>query len=223
MSAGYFPSNDDQFNTWMTAFDAYLDLHFAEFGLTAADSDLIHNQLLPPFKAALSTHQAAQTAARTATTAKNDARAELETGARSIIARIIAYPATDAERDALGLPARNSGGLAMGVEFGEEKPLAIIDISTRLQHTMRVQTVTATGTKRGRPAGTTGAEVWRKVGEAPVGTQGMEYVGLATGGPFLIQYPAEDAGKTAHYALRWVGGKGVPGAWSETESATIAA
>ena len=39
--------------------------------------------------------------------------------------------------------------------------------------------------------------------------------------PYLAEYDATEAGKTAHYMLRWHMRDGTNGAWGETVSATI--
>ena len=41
--------------------------------------------------------------------------------------------------------------------------------------------------------------------------------------PYLVDYPGEDGGKTAHYMLRRVATTGEKGPWSETARATIGA
>lgn len=102
-------------------------------------------------------------------------------------------------------------------------PLPIIDISSRLKHVIRVQNETLSGTSKAKPVGAIGCEIWRKIGDAPVGPEDMEYVDMTTHSSYIIEYAAEDGGKMAHYLLRWVGSGGEKSSWSETESATIAA
>jgi hypothetical protein len=45
---------------------------------------------------------------------------------------------------------------------------------------------------------------------------------LDTNTPYLAEYTGAQAGKKAHYMLRWVSTRGDKGPWSETASATIA-
>ena len=47
------------------------------------------------------------------------------------------------------------------------------------------------------------------------------FVALDTASPYLLVHEASDAGKLAHYLLRWVNTRSEPGPWSETISATI--
>jgi hypothetical protein len=48
-------------------------------------------------------------------------------------------------------------------------------------------------------------------------------VALDTSSPYLLVHDPADAGKTAHYLLRWVNTRSQPGPWRETLSATIGA
>lgn len=67
-----------------------------------------------------------------------------------------------------------------------------------------------------------GAELWVKIGDpAPTDPSELKFLGLDTQSPYVAHYSGEDAGKIAHYMLRWVNSKGEPGPWSQTVSATI--
>jgi len=46
---------------------------------------------------------------------------------------------------------------------------------------------------------------------------------MANEGNEATRQPVADAGKTAHYMLRWESARGETGPWSETASATIGA
>jgi hypothetical protein len=81
-------------------------------------------------------------------------------------------------------------------------------------------------------AGVLGAEIWGCVGWAsrprscdppPTGPSELSFLSVDTRTPYVADYPGEDAGKTAHYMLRWVSTSGEKGPWSETASATIGA
>jgi hypothetical protein len=81
-------------------------------------------------------------------------------------------------------------------------------------------------------AGVLGAKIWGCVGWAsrprscdppPTGASELSFLSVDTRTPYVADYPGEDAGKTAHYMLRWVSTSGEKGPWSETASATIAA
>jgi hypothetical protein len=221
--AGYLPGNDQEFGAWVDNFIAYAAAHHAAIGLSVDDMGTLE-PAHPDWDTSLTAHVAAQAGARAATAGKNDARATLEDVLRALVARIQTYPGTtEADLEALGLKSRSLAMATPVPGMAEERPMALIDISARLTHVLRIQTVTATGTKRAKPQGAVGCELWRKVGEAPTGVSDMQLVGLATRSPYVVDYTDADAGKTAHYALRWVNSKGEKSSWSETESATIAA
>jgi hypothetical protein len=46
---------------------------------------------------------------------------------------------------------------------------------------------------------------------------------LSTRFPAIADYGGADAGKAAHYVVRWLRRRGEPGPWSETTSATVGA
>lgn len=221
--AGYLPINDAEFSDWVDRFVAYAEPHAEQLGFGVTDLEALY-AAHPLWDTALTAHMTAQAAAKAARNTKDENRAKMDSIIRGLVARIQAFPGTtDADRQALGITVK--GPATSGISLGpsEEKPLAIIDVSARLMHVLRVQNVTSTGTKKAKPSGALGCEVWRKVGENPSGTSDLEYVGLVTRNPYVVNYEDADAGKTAHYMLRWVNSRGEKSRWSETESATIAA
>jgi len=221
--ADYIPGSDTQFSAWVDQFSLYLTAHYLEFGFTIDDLDAFDAEH-PIWDTALSTHVTAQTMAKSACSAKNATRAEFEVMIRSMAARINAWPTTtDAQREAFGIKSSIPSGAPGSTIPSDDKPFAIIDVSARLKHVMRVQNQTLTGTQKAKPANAIGCEVWRKIGEAPTGVADMEYVGLMMRNPYEMEYDSEEGGKMAHYVMRWVSSKGDKGSWSETESATIAA
>jgi len=47
------------------------------------------------------------------------------------------------------------------------------------------------------------------------------FLAIDTGTPYTTDFDGADAGKTAHYTLRWVSMSGEKGPWSETANATV--
>lgn len=75
---------------------------------------------------------------------------------------------------------------------------------------------------KAKPAGVRGAEIWLFIGPTPPTDPGQaHFIALDTATPYLLVHDAADAGKIAHYLLRWVNTRSEPGPWSETVSATI--
>ena len=62
-------------------------------------------------------------------------------------------------------------------------------------------------------------------GEAapPTDPSQLAFLGLASRPTFEATFTGSDAGKNAHYMLRWINRKGEKGPWSETISATVTA
>jgi hypothetical protein len=108
-----------------------------------------------------------------------------------------------------------------------------VESGQRLTHTLRF-TDEGSPTRRGKPRGVSGAEVWLALADphepAPPlpspGTGGRDsykFVALSSRGALRADFTTADAGKTAHYALRWVSTRGEKGPWSEIAAATVAA
>ena len=73
-----------------------------------------------------------------------------------------------------------------------------------------------------RPRGSIGCEIFVKLdGPPPVDEKECTYLALDSATPYLTEYLGTDAGKMAHYMLRWRMQDGTTSAWAETLSATI--
>lgn len=80
------------------------------------------------------------------------------------------------------------------------------------------------GPRGSQPAGSSGAEIFMAMGdECPVTDSGFRFAAWATRSPHLIQFNESDAGRMAHYRLRWINAKGETGPWSEVVSAEVPA
>jgi hypothetical protein len=218
----YLPGSDIEFAQWAAALSAYVNAHEAHLGVSAqVATDLA--AAVAVWKTKYDTHVAAQTAARVACGAKDAGRKDLVAMVRPLVKQIQANSATtDDDRRAMGITVPGAA-LSVAGEPLAETPLAVIDISNRQKHVMRIGNNTSSGIRKGKPAGALGAEVYVKLGTAPSGVGDMQLVGIATKSKFEIEYPDDEAGKQAYYQLRWVTSAGEKGNWSEVESATIAA
>ncbi len=219
----YVPANDVAFQLWISRVTTYVGANLAHFGLVAADLIPL-STAEPEFSAARVAFDEARNAAKVASADKQVKRATAEQLARQLIGRIQANPATTSQdREALEIPARGAGQMALDVEALPDRPSALIDIRGLLRHTLRVENQGESGTTKAMPEGATGAEVWVKVGTAPADVSEMRYVGLASPRPFVVTFLPEDGNKQAHYKMRWLYGKREAGQWGELETATIAA
>ena len=81
-----------------------------------------------------------------------------------------------------------------------------------------------TRTRKAKPAGAMGAEIWVKIGPTPpVDPSELTFLAVDTRTPYTTDFDGADGGKQAHYMLRWVNTRGETGPWSETATATIGA
>ena len=75
---------------------------------------------------------------------------------------------------------------------------------------------------KAKPEGVAGCEIWVKIGGNPPADPGeLRYLATDTSTPYLAEYTGADAGKLAHYWLRWVNTRGEKGPWSDSVSGTI--
>jgi hypothetical protein len=221
MAGDYIPAGDAQFHAWQNNFVVYVNGHLAELGLVAGDVvDL--NATAATWTTDYPAHTAAQSAAQAARQAKDGARDGLEGTIRPLVRRLQASPdVDDSERAAMGITVPDREGTPEGPP--KTRPVVSVDTSQRLQHTIAFADE-ATPTRKAKPDGVMGAEIWVKVGDPPpTDPSELSFLSVDTRTPYVADYPGEDGGKTAHYMLRWVATTGEKGPWSETASATIGA
>ncbi len=220
--ADYIPAGDPEFDAWQTNFLTYATANAAALGL----DPLLD---IPPLIAVQTTWDAdyaanasAQAAAQSARQAKDAARDAFEALIRPIVARLQASAEVDdAERAGLGITVPDR--IATPAEIPTTRPVASVDTSQRLQHTVRFADE-ATPTRTAKPKGVMGVELWVKVGDPPpIGPSQVNFLALDTRTPYVATYAGAVANKVAHYMLRWVNTRGEKGPWSETASATIGA
>lgn len=218
--ADYLPGPDADFQAWVTNFVTYANANLAALGLVAADmTPVTTNQTT--FNTNFAAHIAAKNAAQAAKQAKDEGRAGLTAAIRPLVRRLQASSAvSNAEREALGITVAQGGG---PIGPPTTAPIASIECGARLQHTLRFVDET-TPTRKAKPAGVLGVEIWNKVGNTPPANESeLRFVAVDTNAPFVLNYTSEDGGKTAYYWLRWVSPTGERGPWGEQAQATIAA
>jgi len=223
--ADYIPDADGQFAAWANNLMDYADGHLVDLGLVAGDlADLSNMQA--DFDAKMADHITAQQAAKAATQAKNDSRREFKLAIRRLVKKLQASDAVrDSQREALGITVADTIRTANTGQI-TTRPIGRVDTSQRLQHKIRFADE-ATPTRRAKPKGVMGCEIWVKVlatdEPAPAGADDLRFVFMDTASPHTVEYDGDDGGKMAHYMLRWVKSGGQKGPWSETISATITA
>lgn len=217
--ADYVPGPDPDFNTWQANYFDYLNANLTALGLATTDLTALAGAQTD-WVTAYTAQVAAQASAQGASQTKKAARETYERLLRGMTQRLQAQPnVSDAHRAGMGVSIRETGRTPAGVP--ETRPVATVDTSQRLRHTINFSDET-TPTRRAKPAGVMGCEIWVKVGEAaPVDPSELKFLALDTATPYTANYDGAEGGKVAHYMLRWVNRKGEPGPWSQTVSATI--
>ncbi len=224
MAGTYIPRSDGSFDGWQGNFEEYVRAHYGDLGLSLGDADRL-KAAREIWAKAYETHIQRHQAAIAARQAKDDEHRAYERLIREVVRRIQPFvKVTDAHRAALGITVRDAQPTPTGTPT--TRPLVTVDFSKRLRHTLRYADE-STPTRRARPRGTIGAEIWVKVaapGEPPpTDPADLTFLQLSTRTPATIELPGEDGGKTAHYMVRWLSTRSEPGPWSETASATIGA
>jgi hypothetical protein len=187
----------------------------SSYGATAAQADDL-NDAKDDFSAELTAHISAQAAAKAQTQAKDAGRGNLENKIRFIVSQAKLNGASDENLAGLGLPldAQDAGVPAT-------RPVCTIDTSQRLRHTLSFSDESTPDKKR-KPRGVFGCEIYRKIDAVPpADIKDCVFVALDRSTPYLCEYDAPDAGKMAHYILRWRMNDDSTSPISETVSATI--
>ena len=217
----YIPRSDADFTTWLNNLISGLNARGTALGVTADEINALQTGR-DTWDTALGEHNETQVIAATATQKKNQARESLEELARSTVRRLQTHPnIRDSDRLALGINTRST--TRTQAPAPTTSPVGLVDTSKRLRHTITFSDET-TPNSRAKPDGIRGCEIWVKVGgEAPASPSELTFLALDTASPYVAQYDGADAGKTAHYMLRWANTRGEQGPWSQTVSATITA
>ena len=218
--ADYIPGPDGSFQAWQANFVTYANANLAALGLVAADMAPI-TAAQTNWNTAFPAHVAAVNAAKAAKQAKDEARAAYVGAIRPLVRRLQASTVvSDAERAALGITVAQT---PTPIGPPTTAPIASIECGNRLQQTIRFVD-SATPTKKAKPAGVMGVEIWNKVGTTPPANESeLRFVAVDTNAPYVMNFDSADGGKTSYVWLRWVSPTGERGPWSEQAQATIAA
>jgi hypothetical protein len=219
MSDDLIPANDDEFNKMQSTLISAVTADPAKFGVTPQDVTALH-EAQTAWATSYPAHIKAQQDAQAATQAKEVARAGLEKVVRGVARKINATPRMDnATRAEAGLPPREGGRSVIGAPT--TRPLGRIEMKPN--RTMVIHFVDETTPQRlAKPQGVHGCQIWSYVGDTPpADASGWAFLALDTRTPYADEHEAADAGKLAHYRLRWQNAKGETGPWSEVISARI--
>lgn len=233
----YIPKAGGAFDAWQENFVAYAVDHSKVLGLSGEEAaELRERSIVWQKRRALLT--AARAAYGEAAAEKANAKSALVSLVRQVAARIQDAPSTtDTMRAALGITLRDS--VPTAVELPSSVPVVSVDTSERLRHTLHFSD-SQMPTRKAKPKGVIGAEIWVQVGEAATPSQianrniasspasaipgaldPYSFVKLATRTPAVVEFTGADGGKTASYVLRWVNTRGERGPLSAVARATV--
>lgn len=217
--ADFIPDSDADFDNWQQNFASYVAAHAAALGVSPGEATALQDSS-DDWSLKYPNSRTANATAQSAREAKDHSRQSYEDFIRPMVGKMQStVSVSDAQRLALGITVRSDTRTPVGPPT--TKPVATVDTSQRLRHTIAFVDE-LTPTSRAKPDGVQGCEIWTKIGNsAPAGPDDVKYLALDTRSPYLTEFDAADAGKTAYYMLRWVSKRGEPGPWSQTVSGTI--
>ena len=219
--SSFIPKAEGNFDAFVRQFVQQVTQHPEEYEVSKDRIKTLEAQLTEwdkKYAAAVK----ARDAAKAATESKDEARDALEESVRSVSKLIQANDEiSNAARDAAGLPVHKTTRTPVPVP--RTFPMATVIGTDRLELTLMYSDV-ATPTRKARPHGCRGCEVYVAVADnPPKNPEDYRFVAFSTRTPELIKFKSDDGGKTANFLLRWVNTKGEPGPWSQAISATIPA
>ncbi len=218
--ADYIPGPDANFQAWQANFVTYANANLAALGLVAADMTPI-TSAQGVWTTAFPAHVAAVNAAKAAKQTKDEARSAYVAVIRPLVRRLQASAVvSDAEKASLGITVRQE---PTPIGPPTTAPIISIEVGNRLQQTLRFVD-SATPTRKAKPRGVIGVEIWSKVGTTPPANENeLRFVAVDTNAPYVMNFDSTDGGKTNYVWMRWVSPTGERGPWSEQAQATIAA
>ena len=220
----YMPRPDGDFSAWAQHYYDAVEKWYSVQGFDPNDLTNL-KKALETWLALYPAHVAAQQRAEGARQAKDAARAALEKEVRPVTNFVQGYPkTTNADRAEMGITVRDTSPTPAPAPTS--RPLALVESGQRLTHQLRLVDE-STPTRRARPAGVLGAEVWVKLVDAgapaPTDPAALTFLTMTTKPSFRAEFKAGEGGKTAVYMARWVNTRGEKGPWSEITTATVAA
>ena len=215
----YIPIADSAFKDWVKIFAEYINVNFVTLGLTV-DQNTALQTFSAAWEAAYDAHVAEQATASSITQQKDAARKDLKKYARELTNLMQSSSATTNEQKAalqITIPKTTKTPSPVPAT----RPVGIVDNSNRLEHKIKFfDEETPNSIKK--PEGVRACEIWHKIdGPPPVDESEVTYVASDTRTPYIVHYDGADAGKMAHYMLRWINTRNEHGPWSETVSVTI--
>lgn len=211
MANGYMPRADSAALSWMRSFSQRLAGQPGVYGVTAGEVASV-GEAVAAFAAALTVASAPGTRTVVTVSAKDEARTVAESACRPIYARIkCATTISDEDKFRAGVrpinPARTRIGPPQDVPV-----LGLVDVTAH-SHVLGYASEQSPS-RRAKPFGATGLQVFRTLREGSQPQGESRYVGTFSRNPVRIALSAEDDLKMAMYTARWINRRGEVGPWS---------
>ena len=225
MAQPYFlPRKDATLASWSGNFSTLITATPTAFGLLAGDATALAT-LQAAFVAKLGIASTPNTRTPTSIMAKDTARAQLRADIQALVKRIQAT---------LSVTAEQKTALAITVPDHVRTPVTppttkpVLALSAIESRGLRIRlTDELTPTRRAKPSGVAGAEVYTFAAAAGVTPPGdmtaWSYQGLARKADYQVSFDIADVGKTAYVRAVWTNTRSEDGPVSEPITATIAA
>jgi len=212
---GPFPSKEADLNLYFQAVVPYLVDNAARLGVSTTNQTTATAQLAA-WNAVYPSSQNSNTRTKSIVENKDIAKENLMTTLRAIYADIPASALTVEDRNTLNIMERSTTRTPVPVP--STKPIAQVDTSNRLEHTI---SFTDFDGSAGKPEGVRGCQIWHKIGEPAIDPSELSYMATDTASPYTYRFAGDVAGKNVYYWLRWENTRGETGPWSDVVMATV--
>jgi hypothetical protein len=221
MPHDFLPASESALNVWLDNVKSLIAASPATYGLTSANASEISTAYANWYAAYL-VAVAPMTRTTGAVSTKNAQKAIVVGIVRRYATVIRGNTAvSNALKLDLGLRLRVPGGSP--VPKPDTQPQIELMFMDTARQKVRVTSV-GTNSRRARPANTTGALLFRVIGDEPaLYPTGAEFLAMVTKGTYLSEFDHTANGKIATYFARWTNAKGEVGPWSSGLSVGIAA
>lgn len=216
--ADYIPRSDAQFDPWFNNLVSVMVEKPDSFQLSedeVTELKKFHDKWNENYTKAIAVRDEARAAIET----KDETRTSTVALVRSVVRRVQADDRiSNANRRDAGLPVHKDHRTPIGPPT--TAPTGRVEAVERLEHLIYF----TDGLRRAKPKGVMGCRIYNYVGDTiPTDPKEFKFLDVASRSPLQVTYSAEEAGKAAHYLLRWVTATGEVGPWSSIVSATIPA
>jgi hypothetical protein len=223
MGIDWIPRSAPDFAIWLKNFANQLAIHGAGLDVTPAEITRVADHNVR-FAGKVADTRTAKNAWHAQVAGRNsDQKGVIFPDVREIGQRIQHHPnMTDATRALLGLAMRDTEP-SPPPPTGPTWPVGMVDMSERLIHKLRWRD--RLSGRAAKPPGVREAEIRLAVtdqGAAIPPLNQFVFLRRVSDSSWRTEFAPAQAGKVAHYILRWISRDGSEGSWSETVSVTIA-